>query len=153
MEPCTTDQGFLYRLPGKEPRWPVRLLSRPGGHSGMSGGWRSVAIDHVGGDIKFKDACSVKDACSMNCTCSGMHVCYLAAQPVRVMRSLMNDVMQCCAAVTQSLLLQSTVCRCNLVLFPLRCDAAEFSQNVSAVTHRLLLSIPDLLDSAVWSSV
>lgn len=46
LEPCTTEEGFRY-MSDEEHRWSVRCIPRSGGHSGMSGGWRGVAIDHV----------------------------------------------------------------------------------------------------------
>ena len=46
FEPCSAAEGFRYES-DQEHRWRVRFKPRPGGHSGMSGGWRSVAIDHV----------------------------------------------------------------------------------------------------------
>jgi len=46
LEPCTTEEGFRY-MSDEEHRWSVRCIPRLGGHSGMSGGWRGVAIDHA----------------------------------------------------------------------------------------------------------
>lgn len=46
FEPSTREDGFAYVLSGKEHRWKMVYLVRSGS-SGMSGGWRGAAIDHV----------------------------------------------------------------------------------------------------------
>lgn len=127
MEPCTTDQGFSYRLSGKEHRWPVRLLSRPGGHSGMSGGWRSVAIDHVSGP-------GIDAACWAQVVASifGTWLCKACMREGCLLMMSRNAALK-----------QHSHCFCHQwsvdviwLWFPLQSDAAELSRNVTAVTHK-----------------